>query len=119
MSKNYSKHYSPEKLTAKLHRYAKKAGSEVVYNVLLLYNLLNDKSTPVKVRVSIIAALGYFILPTDLMPDLMPMLGFTDDLAVLVFTINQVSGHITPEIRRLSRQQANRYLHLDDEVAES
>lgn len=112
LTPDYSKYYSPDSLSVKLRQFAQKAGSKVIYNVLLLYNLLNDKATPLKARLSIAAALGYFIFPADLIPDLMPMLGFTDDLGVLLFTLKQVSAYITPEIKLKSREQCDRLFRL-------
>jgi|WetSurMetagenome_2_1015567.scaffolds.fasta_scaffold21887_2 uncharacterized membrane protein YkvA (DUF1232 family) len=109
LSSNYSKYYSPERLFSKIRRYAKKAGCKLVYYLMLLFYVMNDKTTPVKTRLSIATALGYFILPTDLVPDLMPILGFTDDMAVLIFALRQVSAHITPEIKAKAEEQCNRW----------
>jgi uncharacterized membrane protein YkvA (DUF1232 family) len=113
LSSNYSKYFSPERLFSKIRRYAKKAGRKLVYYLMLLFYVMNDKTTPVKTRLSIAAALGYFILPTDLVPDLMPILGFTDDMAVLIFALRQVSAHITPEIKAKAQEQCNRWFPED------
>lgn len=45
------------------------------------------------------SALGYFILPVDLVPDFIPVVGFTDDLAALIACYVKVSQNVTPEIR--------------------
>lgn len=112
---DYSKYFSHESLSVKIKQFAKKAGSKVTYYVFLLYNVMNSRETPLKTRLSIAAALGYFIFPADMLPDLVPLLGFTDDLAVLLFALRQVSAHVTPEIKSRSREQCNRLFKISDE----
>lgn len=106
---DYSGHYSEESLKEKLGCYAKAAGRKVVYQVLLLYNVLTDKNTPLQARLVIIAALGYFIFPMDGIPDLTPLIGFSDDLGVLLFTISQVTGSITPSIRKKTEEMIGKW----------
>jgi uncharacterized membrane protein YkvA (DUF1232 family) len=59
-----------------------------------------DQTTPLKVKGVLVAALAYFILPFDVIPDFLLGLGFTDDLAVLVTAMGLVRKHITPEHRQ-------------------
>jgi uncharacterized membrane protein YkvA (DUF1232 family) len=54
-----------------------------------------DRDTPTKVRVTLLGALAYFILPTDAVPDILPMIGFTDDAAMLAGAVALVASHIT------------------------
>jgi uncharacterized membrane protein YkvA (DUF1232 family) len=56
-----------------------------------------DRNTPGKVRAMLMAALAYFVLPFDAIPDFLAGLGYTDDAAVLAGTIALVARHITPE----------------------
>jgi uncharacterized membrane protein YkvA (DUF1232 family) len=58
-----------------------------------------DPATPMRVRAVLFAALAYFILPTDLIPDFLPVLGFTDDAAVLAATLQLSAAHMRPEHR--------------------
>ncbi|MBO6082596.1 MAG: DUF1232 domain-containing protein [Bacteroidales bacterium] len=95
----YEKHYSEESLADKIARYAKKAGIKVVYAALLLYYVLKSPLTTKADRAKIIGALGYFILPIDLLPDTIPIVGYTDDLAALTWAIYAVAKNITPEIK--------------------
>jgi uncharacterized membrane protein YkvA (DUF1232 family) len=55
-----------------------------------------DPSSPTKVKAAILAALAYFVVPTDLIPDFITGLGYTDDAAVLYAVLKLVQGHITP-----------------------
>ena len=80
----YQKHYSEKGLLEKIGATFKKAGLKVIYYVLLLYYVLNDENTPMQHKMIIIGALGYLILPVDLIPDFIPVAGFTDDAAALL-----------------------------------
>lgn len=104
---NYNQYFSEESLWEKLKKYAKVAGTKVVYAVLLLYYTMQDKGTGIKTKLSIAAALGYFILPTDAIFDLAPLIGYSDDLGVLLFALSQISKSITPEIKTKARQKLN------------
>jgi len=93
------KHYSEEKFWTKLKRYGKKAGAAVIYTVLLLYFTLQNPEVPAKTKATIIGALGYFILPLDLIPDIAAGFGFTDDLGVLGIALLQAAMYINEDIK--------------------
>ena len=101
----YTQYYSEKSLWEKLKNYSRKAGQKAVYAVLLLYYLMIDKSVPLKTKATIAAALGYFILPLDAIPDFSPLIGFSDDLGVLMFALSEVSENITPEIKERAKKQ--------------
>lgn len=58
-----------------------------------------DPQTPLKARATLLAALAYFILPLDGLPDMLLGLGFTDDMAVLMAAVAMIGNHLTPEHR--------------------
>ncbi|MGC9352745.1 MAG: YkvA family protein [Mariniphaga sp.] len=101
----FVKYFSEESLWRKIKNYSKSAGTTVVYGVLLLYYVMKDKNVTMKKKLSIAAALGYFILPTDAIFDLTPLIGYSDDLGVLLFALSQVSSGITPEIKEKARSK--------------
>ena len=68
----------------KVKKVAIKAGAKLIYVALILYYELTDPTVSVKGKSIIIGALGYFILPVDLIPDAIPVAGYTDDLAALM-----------------------------------
>lgn len=68
-------------------------------DILAAWLCAKDPSTPRKVRLTLLAAIGYFVLPIDAIPDLMPFIGFTDDAAVLAAAIAAVASSIRPEHR--------------------
>ena len=63
-----------------------------------------DRETPRHVQVALIGALAYFVLPFDFIPDMMPLIGFTDDAAVLATAIKLVATHIGPQHRDAARR---------------
>jgi uncharacterized membrane protein YkvA (DUF1232 family) len=67
-----------------------------------------DKQTPRHVQAALLGAIAYFILPFDFIPDMMPVLGYTDDAAVLATAIRMVASHIKPEHRDAARAALRR-----------
>ena len=93
----------------KLKRYSKAAGLKVVYSALLLQYLMKSDTVPLKAKLVLSAALGYFILPIDFIPDFAPLLGFTDDVGVLLLILRQMAVYITPEIREQAREHVRKW----------
>jgi uncharacterized membrane protein YkvA (DUF1232 family) len=77
-------------------------------DLLSAYYCAFDLKTPRHVQAALLGAIAYFILPFDFIPDMLPVLGFTDDAAVLATAIRLVSAHITPEHRDAARARLNR-----------
>ena len=88
--KKYEKEYSEDGLWEKIDKVAKKAGIKVIYYALLLFYALQSDKVTVAEKALIIGALGYFILPIDLIPDFMVPIGYGDDLAVMWGLINKL-----------------------------
>ena len=65
-------------------------------DLLAAYYCAFDRATPMQVKAALFGALAYFVLPFDAVPDFLPVLGFTDDAAVLAAAIKLVAGHIRP-----------------------
>ena len=86
----------------KLRRFA--ASLPFAEDLLAAYYCAFDRETPGHVRVALLGALAYFVLPLDALPDMLPLLGFTDDAAVLATTIKLVSDAIMPEHREAARR---------------
>jgi uncharacterized membrane protein YkvA (DUF1232 family) len=77
-------------------------------DLLAAYYCAFDKQTPRHVQAALLGAIAYFILPFDFIPDMLPVLGFTDDAAVLATAIRLVANHITPEHREAARAALKR-----------
>lgn len=84
-----------------------------VEDLLAAYYCAFDRQTPRHVQAALLGALAYFVLPFDFMPDLMPVLGFTDDAAVLATALRMVASHIKPEHRDAAHAALTR--GLEDE----
>jgi uncharacterized membrane protein YkvA (DUF1232 family) len=72
-------------------------------DLLAAYYCAFDHATPVQVKAALFAALAYFVLPFDFVPDILPLVGFTDDAAILLTALRLVSGHMRPEHREAAR----------------
>lgn len=103
----YQEHYSEPKFVGKLAKVAKSAGRKMVYAALLLYYVLKSPSVKKGDKTTIIGALGYFILPLDILPDFIPMVGFTDDLSAILLALHAVWKNITPEIKAMAAAKAS------------
>ncbi len=79
-------------------------------DLVSVYYCATDPATPLRVKAILFGALGYFILPTDVIPDIMPLLGFGDDAAVLYAAIRSVLPHIKPEHRLRAKDALDRLL---------
>ena len=99
----YRGSYSERGLMIKLSAVARRAGVKAVYAGLLLYYALQSPNTSTKDKSIIYGALGYFILPLDLVPDFIPLAGFGDDLGALVWAISRVVANITDDVREKAR----------------
>jgi len=101
----YAGQFSEKKLFIKLGRFARQAGIKTVYSALLMYYAFTRKETPNWARSIIIGVLGYFISPIDWIPDLTPIIGFTDDLGVLSFGLITIACFISDEVRIKARKR--------------
>jgi uncharacterized membrane protein YkvA (DUF1232 family) len=86
----------------KLRRFA--ARLPFAEDLVTAYFCAFDRRTPRRVQVALIGALAYFVLPFDFVPDMLPIVGFTDDAAVLATAIRLVAVHIRPEHREAARR---------------
>ncbi len=73
------------------------------HDLLAAYYCAFDRDTPLHVKTALIGALAYFVLPTDAVPDFLPVLGYADDATALVTTLRLVADHIRPLHRDAAR----------------
>ena len=92
---------------ARILSIAKKAGKIIIQNALTLYYTLNSDA-PRWVKVIIAMALAYLVAPIDSIPDLIPVLGFSDDLGLLITVLSKIAIHIKDEYRQQARQDVDR-----------
>ena len=101
----YQSNYSESGLWKKVKSVAKKAGIKTIYMVLLLHYVLKSPDVPLEDKAKIYGALGYFILPIDLIPDFIPAVGYSDDVAALAFALHAVWKNVTPEIKEQAQRK--------------
>ena len=85
-----------------------KAGRTIAKPALEVLEMAIDPFTPAQVRVSLMAALAYLIMPFDLFPDFMPLVGFSDDFVALTAVLTIWSNHMTPSIRTRAERKLNK-----------
>lgn len=98
----FSQKYNPEGLTKKVKAVAAKAGCTTIYYALLLFYALADEKMPLSKKVTVIAALGYFIAPVDFIPDFI-VGGLIDDGSVLLYAIHQIQAYIDESVKEKSK----------------
>ena len=85
-----------------------KAGRAIAQVAFEVFEMILADSTPQQARISLLAALTYLIMPIDLLPDLIPAIGFSDDLIALTAVINLWSNYMTPEIKARARRKVDK-----------
>ena len=85
-----------------------KAGRTISKPALEVLEMAIDPYTPSQVRVSLMAALAYLIMPFDLFPDFMPLVGFSDDFVALTAVLSIWSKYMTPSIRARAENKLNK-----------
>lgn len=110
----YKKEYSEKSFFDKLKKVLKIVGIKGAYMLLILYNTLQKKDIPPKEKSIIIGALGYFILPLDTLPDITPMIGYTDDIFALGMAILKVMPYIDDEVKKKSKEQIKKWFKISE-----
>ncbi|PIC80916.1 hypothetical protein CSV75_03820 [Sporosarcina sp. P18a] len=102
-NEDYSKHFSEKKFWDKILNFGKQAGVKLAYGTLLLFYTFKKPTVPKKVKSTILGALGYFILPLDVIPDFTPVVGYSDDLAIVVGALLVVATYIDADTKQLAK----------------
>ncbi|WP_062196778.1 YkvA family protein [Caldimonas taiwanensis] len=102
---DYAKEFTDDGFWAKVGGYAKTAGSEVVEKALWLYYSFQRPETPGWAKAAFVGALGYFISPIDAIPDIVPAVGYADDLGVLALAVTTVATQIDESVRALAKKK--------------
>lgn len=102
-----------QRVTKGFWRTFKRASRHIPFaeELVAAYYCALDPETPLRVRGTLLAALAYFVLPFDLVPDFILGIGFTDDIAVLTAAIASMRGNIKPKHRDAARDAIERFSH--------
>lgn len=114
---SYANRFSANDFVEKISRIAKRAGAKLVYATFILYYTLQTDKVSKTDKAIIIGALGYMISPLDVIPDAIPIVGLTDDLAVLIYVLKKVWTNVEPEIKEKAKGKLSKWFD-EDEIAE-
>ena len=99
----YEQHYNDSSFLDKVTKYGKLIGINALYKAVQLWFVMQKPDVPATTKAVIMGALGYLIAPLDFLPDLMPVLGYTDDFVAITFALIKVQGYIDEELERKSK----------------
>ena len=106
----YQRAYSEKAFEGKLTRFAKKLGREGLRQALQMFYVLRRKDLPGKTRALILGSLGYFILPIDIVPDFIPLLGIGDDLSLIAYAFLASRQYVDAEVRAKAEAKLQKWL---------
>ena len=105
--KKFERAYKERHFWKKIKKYLHKIGKELVEETLTLYYCMADPKTPREVKIVIICALGYLIVPIDLISDFIFPIGFIDDAAAIALVIKSARENITKAHKESARKKCN------------
>ncbi len=111
----YRRYFSPARFWRKLATFARTAGTKTVYTALLLYYAYEREETPSWAKRTVVGALGYLLMPLDAVPDLTPILGYTDDIGVLGAGLVIVAAYVNKDVRTKARAKLAEWIPQPDE----
>lgn len=103
--KNFEQIFSDESFWDKVKKYSKAAGESALEPAIKMYYAAIDADTPLWAKSTIYGALGYFISPIDAIPDIAPLIGYTDDVGVLCAALAATAAHIKDEHVALAKEK--------------
>ncbi|MBR3623569.1 MAG: DUF1232 domain-containing protein [Selenomonadaceae bacterium] len=95
----YSENYTDKGLWDKIKENAKTIGAGLIYKAFQLYYVTQNPACPMKVKATILGALGYLISPIDFIPDLLPVVGYTDDAAAIAVAVAMAQMYIDDDVK--------------------
>ncbi len=110
----YGKKFSKNSFFSLISKRYSTIGSKTVYTGLLLYFAFRRDETPTWAKNIILGTLGYLISPIDGIPDLTPVLGYTDDIGILSFGLVTIASYVNDEVRTKAKSKlTNWFPRLD------
>lgn len=104
-----AQHFNEQGFWRKLRRFATSAGREVVTKALWLYYAALRPDTPAWAKATIYGALTYFVVPSDAVPDIIPLTGYSDDIGILAVAVATIAGYIDDDVKAKAAQTLNRW----------
>lgn len=110
----YADKYSDDRLWEKMGKNFKAIGLKLAYKALQLFYVTKNPKCPTRIKAGIYGALGYLIVPFDAVADILPLVGYTDDLTIIAGTLLLAQLYIDDEVREKAK---NRIAQLFGEAA--
>ena len=101
---SYGNHYSEQGLGQKIVTLPHSTKTKLLKKVATLYAILTEPDVPAWVKASIIGVFGYFICPVDAIPDVIPGVGFLDDMAVMAFILVELSAYASSSVQNRAEE---------------
>ncbi len=108
INQDYKQHYTDDSFWQKTKCFAIKVGKETMEKSFIMYYCMKDSDTPAKHKSIILSALGYFILPLDLIPDILPG-GWMDDLGALALAFSTVTASIKDSHVKMAQLKLDKF----------
>lgn len=116
--KKYTSYFTDGEFWEKLKKIAKKVVKTTSY-ALILYYVLKKDEVPMSDKALITGCLGYFIIPIDLIPDLAPVLGYTDDVAGMLFAVKRCMRYVDNEVKENVTNKLVSWFKVDEDYIEN
>ena len=117
--KKYTSYFTDGEFWEKLKKIAKKVGLKTTSYALILYYVLKKDEVPMSDKALITGCLGYFIIPIDLIPDLAPVLGYTDDVAGMLFALKRCMKYVDNEVKENVTNKLVSWFKVDEDYIEN
>ncbi|HEB28564.1 MAG TPA: DUF1232 domain-containing protein [Porticoccus sp.] len=105
-------YYSGTDFWIKLKHSTKAAGYDLVEKSLWLYYAARNQKTPPWAKAIVYSALAYFILPTDAIPDFIPISGYTDDMVAITTAVTTIANYIDEDVKAKANQRLRHWFGL-------
>lgn len=109
---DYSDQYSERYFWGKLAQFGRLAGYEVVEKALWLYYAADRPETPKWAKATMYGSLAYFVLPADIVADFLPIVGYSDDLAVLALALTTIGCYVDRGVKKRTAETLRRWFPL-------
>jgi len=86
-------------------RIIRKGGIRLLYSALLLYYAFKRNDLPAWARSIVIGVIGYLLSPIDSIPDLTPLVGYTDDLGILSYALVLIAAYVNDDVRAKAKSR--------------
>ncbi|NJB84840.1 uncharacterized membrane protein YkvA (DUF1232 family) [Lewinella marina] len=106
----YRRFFTPNRFWSRLGTLARATGTKSIYTALLLYYAYERQETPKWAKRVVLGSLGYLLMPLDAIPDLTPILGYTDDISVLAAGLATVAAYVNDDVRQRAKDKLGQWL---------